>query len=580
LAFTKEIRVNRIWHRDDERIGLCFSYDLEIISKVKQIEGRKWSATKKIWHLPKNKASIEKLSELFINIEIPSSLLEDTRRIATQKESENAPIASKAKKQPDNTTSNEKVISGIDYQKDIDIKLQGGYFVIRVPYNKKVVMFMKQLPKCYWNKVQKAWVASGTNYNLEQLQNRFWAWDSLTYSRLAISIEKEGVYRHVTIEGHKADLTMFEVRFPFTAEHLNFIKSQSGRRFSKAQRCWLVPANKEQVEQITSWFSGKGLMVKNGLKPNGYVHKKRSNWKQKQSYILKETPKFMQAEVKAMTDVLIQMRYSMNTISNYVSGLRRFLKYFEGRRINGLSPMDINEYFYEIAKANISISTINAHINAMKFYYGKVLFEDIKISKVNRPLKATKLPVVMNKGEVRQLLSHLKNLKHKTMLYMTYSAGLRSGEVTRIRVKDIDYERHQIWVRGGKGKKDRVVMLSETLLNLLHEYNAEYKPDYWIFEGQKPGEPYSESSLRSVFKRAKNAVGIKKDVTVHSLRHSFATHLFEDGVDIRAIQVLLGHSQLKTTMIYTHISNKDQIRIKSPLDTLFIVEDDKTLQNR
>lgn len=569
MSSKKEIKVKSIFHRGEERIGLAFKYDFGIIAKIKQIKGSRWSASKKMWYLPKNKESENALKRLFSYIEIPIEISGDTRRIATQIKSDKTPIAIEAKKQPENATSNEKVSSGIDFQKEIDIKLQGGYFVIKISYDKEMVSFLKKLPKCYWSKRYKAWIAPGSNYVLEQLQMRFSAWDNLTYCRLATSIKTEGVYKYVTIGSHKADITMAEVRFPYTADNLNFIKSQSGRRFSKAKKCWLIPADKIQIDRLKIWFTENGLEVKNNLKPTGLVFKKRGNWKQKQAYILRDTPKSMHPEVKAMTDILIQMRYSINTIDNYVSGLRRFLKYFEGRDINTLRSFDINEYFYELAKANISISSINGHINAIKFYFSKVLDEEIKISKLYRPLKAKKLPVVMSKGEVRKLFNRVKNQKHKALLYITYGAGLRSGEVTRMRCRDIDYERGQIWVRGGKGKKDRVLMLSKTLEELLKNYKLEYDPGYWLFEGQQPGEPYSESSLRSVFNRAKKSAGIKKEVTVHSLRHSFATHLFEDGVDIRTIQVLLGHSQLKTTMIYTHVSNKDQIRIKSPLDTLY-----------
>lgn len=154
------------------------------------------------------------------------------------------------------------------------------------------------------------------------------------------------------------------------------------------------------------------------------------------------------------------------------------------------------------------------------------------------------------------------------MLYLAYGSGLRSGEILKLKVHDIDWERNQIWIRSGKGNKDRVVMMAESTRRILIEYGKKYQPKYWLFEGKKHGSPYSAASLTQIFKRAKQNAGIIPRYTLHSLRHSFATHLLDSGTDIRLIQELLGHSDIKTTLIYTHVSNKTLANIVSPLDEL------------
>ncbi len=187
---------------------------------------------------------------------------------------------------------------------------------------------------------------------------------------------------------------------------------------------------------------------------------------------------------------------------------------------------------------------------------------------IPRPKKKALLPNVLSVSQVERLFSQLENLKHKTMLYLAYSAGLRVSEVVNLRVKDIHSERMVINIKGAKGKKDRTVALSGGILELLRKYYIAYKPKYWLFEGQYPGKPYSIRSLQQIFRRAKTSAGIVQDVTFHSLRHSYATHLHEAGTDIKLIQELLGHNDLKTTLRYTHVSNRTLETIKSPFDML------------
>jgi len=188
---------------------------------------------------------------------------------------------------------------------------------------------------------------------------------------------------------------------------------------------------------------------------------------------------------------------------------------------------------------------------------------------VERPRNERKLPVVLSGEEVREILIQVKNIKHKCLLMLIYSGGLRIGEALNLKPTDIDSKRMLIHIRTSKGNKDRYVTLSKHLLDILRIYYKAYKPKKWLFEGPN-GNQYSYRSSVNIFNRAVSKAGIKKQVSLHTLRHSFATHLLEDGTDLRIIQVLLGHNSSKTTEIYTHVSGAQLQKIKSPLDNLFI----------
>lgn len=189
---------------------------------------------------------------------------------------------------------------------------------------------------------------------------------------------------------------------------------------------------------------------------------------------------------------------------------------------------------------------------------------------LERPKKEKKLPEILSKNEISKLLKAVKNLKHKAILYLVYSAGLRVGEVVKLKPTDIDSDRMLIHIIQGKGKKDRYTILSETALSILRQYVKVYKPEHWLFPGQHPDKHLTERSVQKVFGNARIDAKIRKDVSVHNLRHSFATHLLEGGVNLRYIQELLGHSSSKTTEIYTHVTQKNLSNIISPLDTIMM----------
>lgn len=261
-------------------------------------------------------------------------------------------------------------------------------------------------------------------------------------------------------------------------------------------------------------------------------------------------------------------RYSKNTISTYKSLLTIFFKHFKGIDPEEITKEEILNYMVYLVGRGYSSSYQNQAINAIKFFYERVLGYPREYYHVERPRKEKRLPTVLSREEIKAILDNTPNIKHKSILTITYSAGLRVGEVLNLKVSDIDSKRMVIHIHGAKGKKDRVVLLAQNALYLLRQYYLKYKPVEWLFEGATGGQ-YSHKSIQNILKRAVIKSKIRKKVTPHTLRHSFATHLLESGTDIRYIQVLLGHGSVKTTEIYTQVSQAFLQSITSPLDLLY-----------
>lgn len=277
----------------------------------------------------------------------------------------------------------------------------------------------------------------------------------------------------------------------------------------------------------------------------------------------------METRLKKYKDLLIQKRYSQNTQNIYYSYFKDFCNYFQNENLENITTDQINSYILDPIKSkNISISQQNQRINAIKFYYEKVLGREKQYYELHRPKKEHKLPKVLSKTEVKRIFDVTKNLKHKCILMLLYSAGLRRSELLNLDPTDIDSKRMIIRINGSKGKKDRISLLSDNLLNLLRQYYKEYRPQKYLFEGQNGGK-YSPTSVANILKNVAIKAGIRKNVTPHMLRHSFATHLLEQGTDLRYIQELLGHNSSKTTEIYTHVSKKAIDKIKNPIDDFF-----------
>ncbi len=273
--------------------------------------------------------------------------------------------------------------------------------------------------------------------------------------------------------------------------------------------------------------------------------------------------------IKKFQDYLRARRYSDNTIKTYSEALRTFFVFLKLKPVEYISNADLLRFHNEyILARNLSASYQNQAINAVKLFFSKLASRHLHVELVTRPKREKRLPNVLSKEEVKRILEAPVNLKHRAMLSLIYACGLRCGELLNLLPVHVDSNRNLLLIKQAKGKKDRIVPLSLKLLELLREYFIRYRPKVYLFEGQKPGTRYDERSLQTVLKNAITKIGLRKPVTLHWLRHSYATHLLEAGTDIRYIQEILGHQSSKTTDIYTHVSNKSIQKITSPFDQL------------
>jgi integrase/recombinase XerD len=262
-------------------------------------------------------------------------------------------------------------------------------------------------------------------------------------------------------------------------------------------------------------------------------------------------------------------RYSGNTIKTYSDALEVFFRFFPNKKLESLTIEDIihfnNDY---ILRKNLSSSYQNQVINAIKLFYRNRFNKTMEVDFIQRPRREKRLPNVLSKEEVKALLEAPTNLKHRAMLSLIYACGLRRSELLNLTLVDILSNRNLLFIRQSKGKKDRVVPISNKLIDILRDYYKAFKPKTWLFEGQFPNTKYSEKSLENVLKQSLTKTKISKKVSLHWLRHSYATHLLENGTDLRYIQELLGHSSSRTTEIYTHVSTLNLQQIRSPFDDL------------
>lgn len=339
------------------------------------------------------------------------------------------------------------------------------------------------------------------------------------------------------------------IRFAYDTELIKKVKKIRGIRWSPDLKAWYIPDSDEYRGMLEASFpdfkNETGMQKAEGLSKDETL-----------------------AQIEKFTQWLRSKRYSENTVKTYTEALRVFLQFFSDRALNTIGNEDIvifnNEY---ILKKKLSASYQNQMVNAVKLFFQTVQNRRLDIEKKHRPKKSKTLPNVLSKEEVKAILEVHGNIKHRAILSLIYACGLRRGELLHMKISDIDSKRNIVIIRQSKGKKDRIVPLSQRILEMLRDYFRACKPKYWLFEGQA-GEQYSEKSLQSVLKQALKKAGIRKPVSLHWLRHSYATHLLESGTDLRYIQELLGHNSSKTTEIYTHVSTKNLQQIKSPFDDL------------
>ena len=362
-------------------------------------------------------------------------------------------------------------------------------------------------------------------------------------------------------KGTHKNQAVIRIEFPLNAELTDKLRKQFPAVWSQTMRCWYMAENKFNLGLFFNAFNGTAFIDYSALK---IVQKPVYTERIKRDYSHRQSIKLP----KGYIELLKQKRYSESTIKTYSAYFKDFMHYFSEKVLAEVTSEEINSYLLElINKWDISTSEQNQRINAIKFFYERVLRNERHIYEIERPRRERQLPGVLSKTEVSAILKATENVKHKTIISVIYSCGLRRSESIDLKVKDIDSKRMMIKISGAKGKKDRYVQLSEGLLKLLRNYYKEYKPKVWLFEGQKGGQ-YTAESITSLLKAAAFKAGLTKRVHPHMLRHSFATHQLEQGIDIRFIQSWLGHESVKTTQRYTHVSEHNFKNFKNPLDEM------------
>ena len=344
------------------------------------------------------------------------------------------------------------------------------------------------------------------------------------------------------------------------------LKAQGIYKWNSKYSMYCAPNTKENFNLVFDSF--KGIAWINGAHFfQGKVKKKFNDEINLDHYRKRKQTKNKRFAPEEYLQKLELKRYSINAARTYISCFEKFMNHFNGSALIEITEEDIQQYMNKLALKGVSSSQLNQTLNSIKFYYEIVLQMPNRFYSIERPFKERKLPKVLSKEEIFKIINSTNNIKHKCILSLLYSAGLRRQELLNLKVTDIDSKRMMIKIYQGKGKKDRMTVLSTKVLDDLRQYFKEWKPVNYLFEGS-PGKQYSTTSVKRILTNAAKKAKITRHVTPHMLRHSFATHLLENGTDLRFIQKIMGHNSSKTTEIYTHVSMAHMQEIKSPFDSL------------
>lgn len=541
------IKVTKIIHHNKLRIKIDIPFTQQTIQLLQQIDDVAWSRTHKAWHIPYSKAAYTHLKSLFPEYEI--EVLTTDNLSATSQD-------------PQPTLNN---IIHLPHISSITLEVIGRSIIIKMPKNELDMQFILSFRFSRWDKQQRVWIVPNYPSNLELLKGYFKDRISNITIHHDIDVKTSSGGTHRVAENEvlciKTTSGRLKVLFGFHKAVIHAIKKMPFHSWDSKNKWWSIPYSDKLFAQLREVIVHEGLQLR-------YEDEKEISGKVPRRTEF-DVPNYRRCP-ESMILKLKELRYSERTISVYKSLFEEFINHYPTSEIDRLDEEKIIAFCrYLVIDRKVSASYQNQAINAIKFYFERVLGGHRKFYMLERPAKERALPTVLSTEEVVSILKAATNLKHKAILSLIYSAGLRIGECINLKIKDIDSKRKQIRIEQGKGKKDRYTILSTKTLDLLREYFKEYHPKEYLFEGQDGGA-YTARSIQNVFKSVCVKAGIQKKVTVHTLRHSFATHLLENGTDLRYIQVLLGHESSNTTEVYTHVTTKGFDQIKSPLDNLDI----------
>ncbi|CAM2942913.1 tyrosine-type recombinase/integrase [Paenibacillus sediminis] len=378
------------------------------------------------------------------------------------------------------------------------------------------------------------------------------------------------------------------IQMTYKEEWIERIRGLAGRKWDAVAKVWTVPLTEESFEMLLALFRDAEIQVHPGLRvkfgwinavmerslmlSSGQSATNRPRLHSHEPSVVAETlshevhkQKWTEREETQLVESLKLHGYSRKTIKAYVGHARRFIQ-MTTKNPSEMGHEDVRAYLLFLLQQNSSEAYMNQAYSALQFYLQKIYGKPSLKFTVPRMKRQKRLPNVLSLSEVIQIIRSAQNIKHRALLYVTYSAGLRVSEVVRLRLADLDVDRKTIHIRQGKGKKDRYSLLSDATIEMIKSYMLTEHPYDYLFPGAERNHHLSERTVQKVFERALVLSGVQKKVSIHALRHSFATHLLEGGTDLRYIQELLGHKSSRTTEIYTHVSTKNISQIQSPLD--------------
>ncbi len=511
----KKVTLKRIFHRDKWHLAIIFDFDERLKTIVRSIEGAAYSNSNKCFYVDDTESNLKRIL----------SAMKDVADV------EISPLLKK------NGEGENKVIQseqGREEGKSPEF-ISGGYWADTGLSEREYVM---------------PGTEGGREKNVVKTVNA-----GITFGDVEFRInEKEGSL-----------IIKFLGRYDpgWVKEMMTFGKCS----FDWNRKEWYLKWSRLTCDSLADYFSGQGIEVKisRQLVGQDLLNERKITGEEVRGRPLSEKA------LNGLDDLgmyLDENRYSPRTRESYLSMLEFFFRYFSEKEPNEITEEEISKFIYDfIIRLGYSPAYQNQMVSAIKIYYTISGKGRVDPEFFERPRRRRSLPKVFSKEEVSRILNSSKNIKHKLLLWMIYSCGLRRSEVTNIRLTDLDRERNLLHIREGKGGIDRIVPVPEKVWAKTDEYLLCYRPRIYLFEGQS-GDRYSSESVYRVFKEALNRAGIRKEVGVHSLRHSYATHLHESGLDIRYIQELLGHKSTRTTEIYTHVSRRDLVAVRSPIEDL------------
>jgi integrase/recombinase XerD len=593
------VTVFPLHHRGAKRIKVECPFDEVVISMIKKIEGRQWSKTHQCWHVPYTPEVFQQLKEMF--------------EVKISQEFSNKKGIEKPTK-----PSEQKTGEVICLKREAERRIKA-----YVPWKRKDwIEKIKTIPGRAWNENEKYWslplsesvITALDSWFGRQLNIEFRVPDNLpaqylpkNWKTTALPAERQTnpksiikpvpktpipkkdtaqrthpvipSLRDVTIKGQQRKAVTgdtiivqpgeegwLKVYVPYNHQNwIDHVKRIPGRAYSHDETCWKVPYNQESVRELQDYFKEQLVLT---FHPPGNLPEKWTSANKFPAPIkaVNKLNDMQRLAITALEEKLILESKLHRTIKTYKNQLTGLLAHYPDVKPSQISTKQIQSYIiYRRKEGKLGNSAINSLISALNAFFGRALKQTEKVQALERPPKTRTLPNVLSTEEVQRLLSVTDNIKHKCMLPLIYSAGLRKGELLKLHVRDLNAARQCLFVKNGKGGKGRFSFYTPAAIKYVIEYIRKYKPRYWLFEG-RTGEQYSETSLQIIFDAARKTSGVNPNITIHGLRHSFATHIVEKNVPLHVVKQLLGHQDIKTTEVYLHISNKYMMEIKSPLE--------------